>query len=292
MTFAKLPVPLGARLLTVSHVDPTGTFLAIWASFNFDDTVGSEYYPCDDKRGSSNVRGCQTTADNLGIAWRQQNDVEGAPLSANQDNVPGPVPHDLPLPPPPDPWDLDDMMDTSFTPEEQFVGAPVNPPVKRFSLSSRAGTLESERLSLRNTSFQIRGRGPALVHRGPASSTTNSDKRSNTYSSTIWPTTLTGTLAFPTSGNILTTHDSLLAGLTATNTGSAAPQKTTAAASISCSMQNEVRLQIMPRRSEHNRLIVNPGSRQRNHLDVLRLSKQRDSSSFDNPDSDRRRSEL
>lgn len=221
--------------------------MAIWGTTTSGDNIGMEYAPCENKRGTQNIRGCQTTAENLGISFRVRDKTENDPVASNAGNVPGPVPLNMePNVQTGEPWDVGELDDADLVAAEQWEGMDID------DAASKRGALLAEKLhSAKNAiaATQLMHRVPrndgVPARRDPASASGISNVPYDTYASTTWPTTLTGTVSFPTSQSVSTmtettflTHPST--GLVPGNVGASVSPQPTAAPSLECSMHMQV----------------------------------------------------
>lgn len=222
--------------------------MAVWGSFSSDDVIGKEYMPCLNKRGKANIHGCQTTAENLGIAFRQRRNTDGNPVAGDKENVPGPVPLDMePNVQPGEPWDRSPIPDEELIAAEEYTGVPIKkralersiyPTLQRNSSLTIVKHRQRVARVLRNSRMPI----PRGVNQDSDASTVPSD----TYAATSWPTGLTGTLVLPTSESVSTLTDSSFRTLVATglvpgtHVGTSSDSRTTTSPSLSCTMHMQV----------------------------------------------------
>lgn len=222
--------------------------MAVYGTLDANDHTGYEWSPCDPKR-TSRAPGCQKIAQALGVNYRTRNNVRGQPAIGT---LPGPMPPDLPLDQPSVSDQIEDWTDpygiTSSQEEalRNFEGAP-NPQ----RLARRERPLADEKNPPWGQAMPL---GTKLKPREASTTSAASTGSLSADALTTWPT-ISGTIKFPTSDQGATTADSEIATLTAaastssTLTTSTSPKptsapKTSAASSISCSMQNQVGLKI------------------------------------------------
>jgi hypothetical protein len=248
--------------------------MAIWGSFTSADPTGQEYVPCQNKRSKKNVLGCQTTADNLGIAFRQKHNVNSHPVAAGG-RLPGPLPLQLePNVQPGEPWDINPVTVEDWDAAMAYDGATTgNLPGKRFV--QQLDTYKSVGNVFKHSSRVARfpsDRKVANYERGA------SIVPSDTYAATTWPTNATGTLAFPTTPSVLTITNTALKTLVATGLVPADATKTmgtsrgTAAPSPTCTMHMQVSVQASGHPIYVLITLLGPGFR--GNFSILRLSGQ------------------
>lgn len=183
------------------------------------DNEGEAWLPCEIKRGNRDIPGCRTTATNLDIIWKQ-------------DEMPFPW---APTPPKDGldegyPWDSSEDEEMRKLDSKQIE--PGNDDISKRGLLRLPQKMHSGDITRDPPNH---GQLQALEVRAPASTPPDTTVK--------WPT-YTGTMAFPTQQNVVTTANAFLKSierLTATGvrTGSTL---TTAVRRFSCSLHDQVRL--------------------------------------------------